>query len=96
MEDRNKYMEKFKTKLEEWSSEIDRFETRARKAEAEARTRYENEILKLKEYYSEAKHKYKDIQRSTKDGWYDLKKDADQASAKFKELIDDYRNRNNL
>ena len=94
MQDKNKYMEKFKIKLAQWSTEIDRLEAKARKAEADARNRYENEILKLREYYAEAEQRYNDIQKSTKEGWYELKQDAEVALNKFKELIDDYRKRN--
>lgn len=94
MDNKEKYIERLKTKLDEWNEEINRLEAKAKKAEAGAREKYEKEIQNLRGYYGEAKQKYLNIQKSSKETWETLKQDAEEASRKFKEAIDRYKSKN--
>lgn len=94
MDNKDKYVEKLKVKLDEWNAELNRLEAKAREAGTEARSRYEKELNSLREYYNEARQRYLSVQKATKDTWETLRQDAEEASRKLKESIDSYRSRN--
>lgn len=94
MDNKEKYIERLKTKLDEWNEEINRLEAKAKKAEAGARERYEKELQNLRAYYSEARQKYLNIQKATKDTWETLRQEAEEASGKIREAINRYNSDN--
>lgn len=91
MENREKYIEKFKAKMDEWRSDIDKLEAKARGATANAKIKYEKELETLKKYYNEAGKKLDNLQRSGREKWEELRHETEEVSKKLKSAIDQYR-----
>lgn len=69
MADREEYMQKLKTKLDEWDAEIDALESKAEAAQADARARYYKQMQEMRETRNEALEKYREMQNASGDVW---------------------------
>jgi len=69
MADREEYMQKLKSKLDEWDAEIDALESKAEAAQADARARYHKQMQEMRETRNEAFEKYREMQNASGDVW---------------------------
>ena len=69
MTSRDEYLEKLKTKLDEWDAEIDKIESSARKAQADTKAQYDKQLETLREMRDDAQTKLSEMQNATAEAW---------------------------
>jgi len=69
MTSRDEYLEKFKTRLDEWNAEIDKLESNARNAQAEAKAQYDKQLEALREMRDDAQTNLGEMQTATVEAW---------------------------
>ena len=79
MKSREEYIDKLASQLKEWSVKIDELELKARTAQAEMKTGYENQVRQLKEKRDAAAKRLHELQHASADAWDALKVGADAA-----------------
>lgn len=94
MSEKDAYLEKMKAQTDEFDAEIDRLLAKARKAKADVKIDYENQIDELREKRKEIARKmdalesasddaWKDLKQGLENSWEILKKSLSQAKEKF-------------
>ncbi len=69
MSSRDDYLDEFKAKLDEWNAEIDKLESNARQAQADAKLQYDKQLEALREMRDDAQTKFSEMQNTTADAW---------------------------
>jgi hypothetical protein len=85
MSKRDAYVKKFKAQLDSWNAELDQFEAKARKAEADSKIRYQRKVKELRQMRDAAKLRLTEIQGVSEDAWEDLKEGVQSAWSSLKE-----------
>lgn len=88
MTNRHEYIEKFKTKLDEWDSEIDELEAKALKASADIKYELEDQLTSLRLKRDLARLKMTEVKDASEEAWVDIKEGADEAWSSLKEAIE--------
>lgn len=88
MATRNEYVEQLKQNLDEWNTNIARWEEKARVARTDMRIEYEMQLEALRKQREEATAKLKELQASGGDAWKELSVGADAAWAAMREAFD--------
>ena len=88
MSTRNEYVEQLKKNLDEWNSEIGKWEAKAKVARTDLRIDYEMQLEALRRHREEATAKLKELQASGEEAWKELRGGADAAWAAMREAID--------
>lgn len=73
---RDEWVEKAKTKLDEWNEELDELEAKARVAKAEQKARYQRLLAELREYRDKARHRVAEVEEKSDAAWDELKEGA--------------------
>ena len=84
MAERDAYVKKLKAMLEEWNAEIDKLDAKARKADAEAKIRYEEQVSQLRQKRKELQNMVTQMGEASDDAWEDLKEGLENAWKVFK------------
>jgi flagellar hook-basal body complex protein FliE len=79
MSSREEYLEKFKTKIDEWDADIDKLEAKARDAQADAQAQYHKQIESMREMRNEAMTRYSEMQNAAADAWEAMAKGGEKA-----------------
>jgi len=82
--ERDAYVEKLKSQLDEWNTELNRLEGEARKAKAEGRNPFESRIEALRQKEKAVKETLGRILEARDDAWDDLKKGMGSAWSSLK------------
>ena len=69
MSSRDDYLDEFKAKLDEWNAEIDKLESNARQAQAEAKAQYDEQLEALRVMRDDAQTKFSEMQNTTAEAW---------------------------
>jgi multidrug resistance efflux pump len=85
---RDEYVEKLKAQLDQWNTEVAKWEAKAQKAQAGARVEYEKQLKELRRQRDQALEQMKRVQAATGDAWVDLVRGADEAWAKMREALE--------
>jgi hypothetical protein len=88
MTTRNEYVEQLKKNLDQWNTEIAKWEAKTKVAQTDMRIDYEMQLEALRKYREEATAKLKELQASGEDAWKDLSAGADTAWAAMREAFD--------
>jgi multidrug resistance efflux pump len=88
MSKRDEYVEKLKAQLDQWNTEVTKWESKAQKAQAGARAEYEKQLKEVRRQRDQALEQMKRIQAATGDAWLDLVRGADEAWAKMREALE--------
>lgn len=88
MNTRNEYVEQLKKNLDEWNSNIARWEEKAKLARTDLRIDYEMQLEALRKHREEATAKLKELQATGEEAWKDLSVGADAAWAAMREAFD--------
>lgn len=88
MSKRDEYVEKLKAQLDQWNTEVAKWEAKAQKAQAGARVEYEKQLKELRRQRDQALEQMKRVQAATGDAWVDLVRGADEAWAKMREALE--------
>ncbi|AMV70492.1 hypothetical protein JCM30471_24850 [Desulfuromonas carbonis] len=73
------YVEKVKSKIDQWNAEIEKFQAKARGAKADARIEYEEQVEELKDRRDALQEKVADLEKAGGQAWEDLKAGAEKA-----------------
>ncbi|MGB5737520.1 MAG: hypothetical protein WBM40_24085 [Thiohalocapsa sp.] len=83
MSSREDYLNKLKTKLDEWDADIDRLEAKAREAQtnaqAEVQEQYRKQIDNMREMREEAMARYSEMQGAAADAWEAMAEGTEKA-----------------
>ena len=88
MINRNEYVENLKTHLDQWNSEITKWEAKAKLAKTDMRIDYEMQLESMRKQRDAAMEKLDAIQKTAGDAWQDLAQGADEAWAKMREAFE--------
>ncbi len=69
MSSRDDYLDEFKVKLDEWNAEIDKLESNARQAQADAQAQYDEQLETLRVMRDDAQTKFSEMQNTTAEAW---------------------------
>lgn len=93
MTDRDEYLEGFKVKLDEWNAEIDKLESKARKAQADAKTQYDKQLVLLREMRDDAQKNFNEMQNATNEAWDVMLKGTEKAWNAWVDAFEDARSK---
>ncbi|MFQ3790294.1 hypothetical protein [Halomonas sp. A29] len=79
MSRRDEFIEQMKTQLDEWNAEIEALAARARKASAEAQTRYHDDLERLRRRRDETRRRLEELQYASEAAWDSLQQGLDDA-----------------
>ena len=85
MSKKHAYVKELKAQLDAWNAELDQFEAKARKAEANAKIRYQQRVEELRRMRDAAKLRLTEIQGASEDAWEDLREGVQSAWSSLKE-----------
>lgn len=88
MINRNEYVESLKTHLDQWNSDIAKWEAKAKLAKTDMRIDYEMQLESMRKQRDAAMEKLDAIQKTAGDAWQDLAQGADEAWAKMREAFE--------
>ena len=79
MINRDEYVQKLKTQLDQWNAEAARWEAKAQSAQSTMKQEYEKQLNALHSRRDEALYQLKLLQGASADAWQDMMRGADQA-----------------
>lgn len=85
---RDEYVEKLKAQLDQWNTELVKWEEKAKTAQAGARAEYEKRLETFRQQRDQAVEKMRQLQASAGDAWVDLMRGADDAWKKMQEAYE--------
>jgi multidrug resistance efflux pump len=88
MSKRDEYVDKLKAQLDQWNTEVAKWEAKAQQAQAGARVEYEKQLKELRRQRDQALEQMKRVQAATGDAWVELVRGADEAWAKMREALE--------
>ena len=88
MSKRDEYVDKLKAQLDQWNTEVAKWEAKAQQAQAGARVEYEKQLKELRRQRDQALEQMKRVQAASGETWVDLVRGADEAWAKMREALD--------
>ena len=88
MSKRDEYVDKLKAQLDQWNTEVAKWEAKAQKTQAGARAEYEKQLKEVRRQRDQALEQMKKVQAATGDAWVDLVRGADDAWAKMREALE--------
>lgn len=93
MTSRDEHLESFKVKLDEWNAEIDKLESNARQAQAEAKAQYDKQLESLREMRDDAQRKYSEMQNATAEAWDVMLQGTEKAWQAWASAFEDARSK---
>jgi lipid II:glycine glycyltransferase (peptidoglycan interpeptide bridge formation enzyme) len=87
MINRDEYVQKLKTQLDEWNAEAAKWEGKAKSAQDEARAEYEKQMALFHQRRDEGMRKMKEIQAASGDAWMEMMRGADDAWKRMQEAF---------
>lgn len=87
MKNKEAYIQKLHTKIDEWNADINRLKAKADQVEADSKIEYEKQIQALKSKRDEIEKKVSEISRAGENAWEDLKAGVDLAWEAMSEAI---------
>ena len=79
MINRDEYVQKLKTQLDQWNAEAKVWEAKAKEAQSHMKAEYEKQLANLNTQRDQALYQMKLLQNASQDAWMDMMKGADQA-----------------
>ncbi len=79
MMNRDEYVQKLKTQLDQWNAEAAKWEAKANEAQAGMKAEYEKQLAELNRRRDEALEQMKRLQAASTDAWQEMIRGADQA-----------------
>ena len=88
MTKRDEYLEKLKGQLDQWNTQVTKWEAQAHDAQAHMKADYEKQLEALKRHRDEAMEQMRRVQSATGEAWMDLARGADEAWSKMREAFE--------
>ena len=93
MTERDEYLQKFKAKLDEWNADIDKLETKAQEAQANAQAQYHKQIEALREMRDDAQKRYNEMQNAAVGAWDAMVQGTEKAWQAWFDAFEDARSK---
>jgi len=93
MPTREEYIAKFKAQLDKWNAELELLEAKARKASADMKVEYQQQIQSLQHQRDKARARLTELRQASDSSWEDLKEGSEQAWKAFREGLERARSR---
>jgi lipid II:glycine glycyltransferase (peptidoglycan interpeptide bridge formation enzyme) len=90
---RDEYVQKLKTQLDQWNAEAAKWETKAKAAEDEMKAQYERQLALYHQRRDEGVQKMKEIQAASSEAWMDLMRGADDAWKRMQDAFNQARSK---
>jgi lipid II:glycine glycyltransferase (peptidoglycan interpeptide bridge formation enzyme) len=87
MMNREEYIQKLKSQLDEWNAEASKWEQKAQEAQSHMKAEYEKQLAALNSRRDEALYQMKLMQNASHDAWQDMMKGADEAWKNMQEAF---------
>jgi hypothetical protein len=84
---RDEYVAKMQGQLDQWSAEMDALEAKAQKTQADAKVKYQEQLVALRAKRQEGKEKLEAIKSATEDSWEQLKAETENIWEAFKDSV---------
>lgn len=91
--DRDEFVAKFKSKLDEWNADIDQLEDRAKKAGAKVRAESGEALSELRDKRDSINTRLHELGQSLGEAWHDVREGLDEAGEDLRAAIVDARKR---
>jgi len=88
MSKRDAYVQKFKAQIDLWNAELDKLEAQSRKAAADARIGYEEQIRQLRQQRDKLKGRLAEIKGAGEDAWEGVAQGFEDAWAALKRGVE--------
>ncbi|OQK18046.1 hypothetical protein AU255_09380 [Methyloprofundus sedimenti] len=93
MSNKNAYVQKMQSKLDELDAQIDLLQAKASGASADAKIDFNEQIDSLKEYQKEGKEKLAELNDASEGAWEDIRDGMDSAWNKVSTAFNGAKNR---
>jgi chromosome segregation ATPase len=88
MTTRKEYVESLKARLDEWNTDLDKWEAKAKSAKTDLRIEYEMQLDALRQHRETASSKLAQIQSTAEEAWEDLRAGADEAWGRMRDAFE--------
>lgn len=88
MNNRDEYVQKMKTQLDQWNADIAKWEAKAQGAQADARVELDKRLEALKQQREQAMYQLKLLQGAAGEAWLEMMRGTDEAWARMREAFD--------
>lgn len=88
MTTRNEMVERLKTKLDEWNTDLAQWEAKARTTKTDLRIEYEMRLEDLRKQREEATERLAQLQGSASEAWQDLAAGAEDAWSRMQDAFE--------
>lgn len=77
--DRNSYVQRLKSKLDEWNAEIELIEAKGERLKTQKKLEYQEELAALSRKRDELQERLEEVRNGSEEAWLDLRQACDQA-----------------
>jgi len=88
MSERDEYVKKMKAQIDGWNADIERWEAKAREAQAGARAEYDRQLQGLRQHRDQAMYQLTLLQGAAASASADLMRGADEAWTRMREAFE--------
>ena len=88
MATREEYVSKLKEQLDAWNAEAEKWEVKAKEAQAGARAEYDRQLAAFREQRDKALEQMSKVQGASGDAWQQFARETDQAWEKMREVVE--------
>jgi lipid II:glycine glycyltransferase (peptidoglycan interpeptide bridge formation enzyme) len=87
MMNREEYVQKLKTQLDQWNAEAEKWEAKANEAQAGMKAEYEKQLAAVNSRRDEALYQMKLLQGASLDAWQDMMRGTEEAWKNMQEAF---------
>ncbi len=84
---RDEYVQKLKTQLDQWNSEITKWEEKTKSAQTKMKADYEKQLNIFRSRRDEAMTQLRQVQAASGEAWMDMMRGADEAWARLRDAF---------
>ncbi len=84
---REEYVQKLKTQLDQWNSEITKWEEKTKSAQTKMKADYDKQLESLRSRRDEAMTQLRQVQAASGEAWMDMMRGADEAWARLRDAF---------
>lgn len=87
MINREAYIQKLKSQLDQWNAEAAKWEAKAKEAQSTMKTEYEKQLAAVNSRRDEALYQLKLLQNASLDAWQDMMRGTEEAWKNMREAL---------
>jgi predicted translin family RNA/ssDNA-binding protein len=93
MVNRDEYVKKLKSQLDQWNAEVAKWEAQAKQAQAGMQAEYQKQLQQYRSRRDEALAQLRKVQSASAEAWSDMMRGTDEAWKKMQEAFAQARSR---